>query len=819
MKLDTFFIRIKRKLFWAPILGLIVGFYLSFILFKTFKNEELGVQRAIFTQAANEITDKADLLLSNSILRIQVYEEAIGFGTNKIKKNDITILEQVLKNTIFERMTIFQEVPDKKNPIRNYKLKILYRTTLKSSSLPKANSDYLQSEDLYSHLDKLKKISGYLEPVIYERDGKIRLSVAIKSKNQTGIYYIFTTPFSRLIESSEKNSLSSISLHSESSQEFNVELNKNLSSKALGKFAISITRGFENSNLPVKLNYIFYYQPTFEFKSSIVIGLLGVFLSCVISYLFSILISHTRRANRELLAKTLDLEKTATELQEASAARTKFFGKVSHEIRTPLNLILGMIDVCLESDTEKRITPYLNSMRNSSEHLLYMIDDLVELAKNDTSNMQLEQKQINLCNFTTDISKMVGLDCKKNNLAFNVRLDPTLPKQILSDPHRLRQILLNLLRNAVKYTEKGHITFSVDLIKINDDHAKICFRVEDTGKGIPQDKLHSIFDAFFQIDSHKNLYDGGVGLGLSIVKDLVNKLGGSIKVTSKPNTGSKFEVFLDFKIESSESWLTSFKNNKIDKCECLVLLDDNSLLNTLEILNSHPQILLQKNIPAEDLEKNPSAIIITDNFETLENSKFQKNPIIYISEHKNIKPKHEKIIQIGLNPLLLSELLPALGFSSRAKERVRHEPKTEIVTSTDDITNHELNILVAEDDRGNIELYKAYFQGCKWHVTFEQDGQLAFEAYSKAQADVAIFDLRMPNMDGFELISAIRKYEERNNLKNIPIILVTADLIQEVSNVVAEYKNIQVLNKPIRKTTLFKAIDNSLKATTTLSNK
>lgn len=825
--------RIRRLIFWIPTLTLTLGTATTFYLFQSFKTQEENVQQAEIIKRSNDVTERIDLSLANSILKIQNYEESLGLPPTQYTQKEINFLKSLLPHTIFQRLTIFEDQKSKKNKKTSKLLKVLYRLTLSNSQLTKSANDYLNADELYPKIDIMKKESKLFEVFLYERNQQARLSVFMRSKIQENVYFFFTSPLLNLFQAGDFNQQDSLTvIHQDSGPQWKVypqpgsqklqtiSIASPAENQSLQNTFYQIKHPLKLSGLPVILQFQFDPILTNEVSSSSVVLIMGLMVTTVLSFLFYVLITQARRTKELLRVKTLDLEKTANHLQDALEEKTKFLGKISHEIRTPLNMILGMIDLCEEKDTQKNLEHYLKGMKSSGDHLLYMIDDLIDLAKSNINELHFTMRTINTNTFLSDILKLTGQACYKKNLNFYAQIDENVPAHFICDPNRLRQILMNLLRNATKYTVSGHIYFKVSFEKNkNSQYDKFTFEVSDTGAGIPQDKIGKIFDAFFQVEEKSNFAEGGVGLGLSIVRDLVNKLNGSIKVQSKPNQGSVFTVKIQLETVDTETWLESFKPYGNEKNNYLFVTDDFNLKRSLNSIASHSKIqitfissqfFLKQN---DEYFKNLNQIIIdyNDN-QFLVNFSLQrlhKDNIIIIGSSSRFL-EHHSLTVVPKWPLLGSDLLHKIGFSARNKDKrdlqLTNLQNDKKVHTNDLVITKPLQILVADDDTGNLELYKAYFQETPYQVTYVKDGEMAWNHYKNSLLDLCILDLRMPLMDGLSVIEKIRHHEKQLNKQHIPLLLITADLIAPTIEKAEKYPNVTILTKPIRKRNLLQVI-------------
>lgn len=821
--------QLQKLILWAPVLTLIFGFALSYSMYVHLKERDTFIQKSIFTQTSSEELTKIDLLLTNSILKIQTYENNLEDRPIDYLK-DQPYLDLVLRHTLFQRMTIIQEQGDK--------YRALLRINTPDTQIPETAALYVQSEILKKTIQDLKKTSGLLSTIVYESNERAYLSVMLRSRFHRSIYFLFTTPLSNLFNQTILSEGNSIIVKPVASQTHWIITADPDNLKTIKKYVpakgdelytnISFTNSLPQSNVNLDINFRYAPLKTNFLSPEKSASALGVLLTLVISFLFFTLINQNRLANRLIVTKTLDLEKTAHDLQQALNSKANFFGKISHEIRTPLNLILGMIDLCTEVNTDQVVKNYLKTMHTSGEHLLSMMDDLIELAQAEKNEMTFQERTIHVAQFLGDVVKLAGQDCKSKGLKVYLHYDKSVPATITADPNRLRQILINLLRNACKYTLEGHVILSVRATRnLLPNSVKVTFEVKDTGIGIPADKVNKVFDAFFQVENSKTYAEGGVGLGLSIVKDIIKKMNGRIYVTSTPKKGTAFTVELDFNRPDNLNWFEIFKTHDTQKYTAVLLSTDPLLQKSFASLASHPSIEEVVFI-TEDFAK---VLLMTDpqkNYWFVHDpetasidldimSKTFGRKVFVLGQGKSLqKLGHLNVSYLSHVPFLPYELLTANGFTTRNRHRKHLATKNIEIDQPEIIsaplpkveTRSDLNIIVADDDQGNIELYKAYFSKSSWQVNYNYDGLSAWQSFEKKLPDLLILDVRMPNMDGFELLEKIRSYEKQNNIKMIPVILVTADILDYTALKAKSFDQVTLLSKPIKKKLLFDTIHN-----------
>lgn len=823
----------RKIVFWVPVLTLILGIFITLTIYKYLNQQELNYRKQDSYQQAHEAVSQIDLQLSNSILRVQTYEDYVsGYGRSQISK---AYISQALEYTVFHRLSTFKDVSTKKRP-NAYKLVMRINKKLSELPIPLKN-DYMSTPELIDSIQQLIKNSAYHVPIVFESQGVIRFAVLMRSKIRKDIYFLFSAPLLSVFNKIDFGGISNVIVYDvykknqwmitqQDNKKIVRKVNPNDAQLSKDYFEFNFNKDLPQSGLSLGLKFSYVQAASPLVSTSRIIALLSLMLTIIISYLFYVLITSNRNANRLIINKTIDLEKTAHDLQVALNGKSRFLGKISHEIRTPLNLILGMIDLCTESAVDPKLQNYLKSMRSSGDHLLTMIDDLLELSKAESNDLSYEGKKTYLIQFLSDVTKLISADCRSKKLFLYTYFDPELPGKIICDPNRLRQVLLNLLRNAFKYTNSGYIQLNVSLISpMANNRAKIRFEVKDTGIGIPADKINKVFDAFFQVENSNIYADGGVGLGLSIVKDIVKKMNGHVHVISDPKTGTLFHVDLDFEVEDDITWLNGYKlENDLQK-NVFVVSTNPQFQKSYSSLAKHPKISLDiispkdfSEIPLEKLLSKNSYVILDMLTCGLYLQKLQE-----LSKDKFIIPVGPLISRTGTKadsilvnvddiPLLAHETLNAIGFSSRSQNRnlVKSVPVYEVKNNVEALVKKKLNLIVADDDIGNIELYKAYFDNLDWNIQYAENGAEAWEYYNTQKPDLMIIDVRMPVMDGFQLVEKVRSHESTSTAKTVPIILATADLMEVTVERSKEFKMVYFLSKPIKKSVLLEKIEASL---------
>lgn len=533
---------------------------------------------------------------------------------------------------------------------------------------------------------------------------------------------------------------------------------------------------------------------------------------------------HLRERNivieRKVVEQTKELASARDMALEASQVKSEFLASMSHEIRTPLNAIIGMSELLSETSLNNEQKKYIDVFRKAGDTLLSLVNDILDLSKIEARQLILEEIEFDLAETIEESVEIYALKSAEKNIELVSDIDPALNCKRKGDPSRIRQIILNLISNAMKFTEQGEI---IVRLREGGKEDELQVSVIDSGIGIPEKKLESIFSSFTQVDSSTTRKYGGTGLGLTICRSLIEMMKGRIWVQSEIGKGSQFNFTIQLppiSFENAGKDRTAF----ILRDKTILVIDDNSvcrevLVNYLEYENAKVYQCDNGISALDTIKNNEKRIDIAlvdynmnnmDGLETIKKIKEfdAKITAVLMPNAPELNQHINEINNVGVDiclikPIKRAEIARQL---SNALNKNKTQPGSESVDGTDEVDLRPLHILLVDDNPDNRLLIKAYLKKFPYEIDEAENGEEAVDKFVHSDYDLVLMDIQMPVMDGRSATKKIREWEMNHNKPATSIIALTAHAIKEEIEKCVEAGCDAHLPKPVKKSVLIETI-------------
>lgn len=489
------------------------------------------------------------------------------------------------------------------------------------------------------------------------------------------------------------------------------------------------------------------------------------------------------------------------ELKNAEKSKDEFLANVSHEIRTPVNTICGMSDIVLRSDIPEDVREEINNIQISGKNLTSVVTDILDFSELQAGKMEILCENYNIMSTIEDVISMANIKIEKKNIEFIVNLDGSLPSELYGDEQKIKRVIMNIVNNAIKFTQEGCVSLIVSYRK-EEYGINLCITVKDTGKGMEKEILEKIFTSFNQADTKMNRSEGGIGLGLAISSTIIKKMGGTLMVNSVMDKGTTVKIVIPQQVVNEEECIRVENAEDIkgaifidmEQFSMLTIRDEysNYLKDIIKSLNVKCHVCMKlSELKRRDERENYTHIVVTyheyiqdmDYFDKLSQV---KKVLVIVTKYEERCIKNERIINV-VKPFFVRDISKILNEISKTEENF-------IAPSA--------KVLVVDDNNMNLKVAEGMLKKYRIQAAYAESGMQALNMLKEnTEYDLILLDYMMPEMDGIEVFKNIRKLQG-NYYKNIPIIALTANAVAGAKEMFLKEGFNDFISKPIERSVL-----------------